>query len=82
MHGFNAVMPPVLVRILRYFMIGFGAITLVSAVVNIIGAVQLIDATAEESLGVTQREVILWFVGPGVLGLALMVFGFVWRRKK
>ena len=75
-------MHPLLVRILRYFLIGFGAITLISAVVNIMGAVALVDSTTEESLGVTQREVILWFVGPALLGLALIVFGFFWRRKK
>lgn len=75
-------MHPLLVRIIRYSLIGLGAVTLISAIVNIIGAVILITPLEEDSFGVTRRQVILWFVGPGILGLCLIVFGFLWRRKK
>ena len=75
-------MPPLLVRIIRYGMIGVGASSVVTSVVNIVAAVQLLDPLAEESLGVTRKEVIGWYIIPGLFGLGMMIFGFCWRRKR
>ena len=77
----NARMHPMLVRTIRYGLIGLGAVTLMSAVINIVGATQLMDA-GDDSLGFTRREFISWFIGPGLLGIALIVFGVMWRRKR
>lgn len=74
-------MHPILIRTIRYALIGFGAITLMSAIVNIVGAVELLDAGTEDSLGFSRNEFIGWFIGPGLLGIVLVVVGFMWRRK-
>jgi hypothetical protein len=74
-------MAPVVVRIIRYSLISFGAITTLSSVINIMGAVQLIDPATAESLGFTRNEVISWYIGPGLLGIALMAGGYFWRRR-
>ncbi len=75
-------MPPLLVRIIRYGLIGVGASSVTTAVVNIIAAVQLLDPQSAESIGVTRNEVIGWYILPGLMGITMMVFGFCWRRKK
>jgi uncharacterized membrane protein YidH (DUF202 family) len=74
-------MPPFLLRLLRFALIGTGAITLASGIVNIIAAVRLIEPADEASLGVTRGEVIGWFIGPLLFGVALITLG-LWRWKK
>jgi len=74
-------MPPLLLRFLRFALIGMGALTLTSAIVNIAAAIKLIEPSDEASLGVTKLEIISWFIGPLLIGLALIVLGF-WRWKK
>jgi hypothetical protein len=73
--------PPFLLRLLRFALVATGAITLTSAIVNIIAAVRLIEPSDEASLGVTRGEVIGWFIGPLLFGVALITLG-LWRRKK
>jgi hypothetical protein len=74
-------MHPLLVRAIRYGLIGFGALTVVSAAVNIVGARMLIEVSDEAQLGFTRNEFILWYIGPAVLGVAMIVFGALWRRR-
>lgn len=75
-------MSPIFVRLLRTLLIAIGALTLVSAIVNVIAAYSLIGALEEESLNVTRGEVIGWYVGPALLGVALIVLGILWGRRK
>ncbi len=74
-------MPLWMVRVIRCGLMLFGGSTLVSAIVNIIAAVKLIDPYAESSLGVTRGQVIGWYIFPAIFGIALIAFGFLWRRK-
>ena len=74
-------MHPLLIRAIRYGLIGFGALTVVSAAFNIVGARMLIEVSDEAQLGFTRNEFILWFIGPAVLGVVMMVCGALWRRK-
>lgn len=74
-------MHPLLVRAIRYGLIGFGALTVVSAAVNIVGARMLIEVSDEAQLGFTRNEFILWYIGPAVFGVGMMVGGALWRRK-
>jgi hypothetical protein len=75
-------MPAWLFRFLRFALIGVGAMTLTSAVINIIAAVKLIEPSDEASLGVTKGEVVTWFIGPLLFGIALIVLGFwPWKKK-
>jgi hypothetical protein len=75
-------MPPWLIRFLRFTLIGVGAMTLTSAVINIIAAIRLIEPSDEASLGVTKSEVVSWFIGPLLFGIALIVLGFwPWKKK-
>jgi hypothetical protein len=70
-----------MIRVIRYGLMFVGGSMLVSAVVNIIAAVKLIDPYAEESIGVTRGQVIGWYIFPAIFGIALIAFGFFWRRK-
>jgi hypothetical protein len=72
---------PLLIRAIRYGLIGFGALTVVSAAVNIVGAQMLIEVLDEAQLGFTRNEFILGYMGPAVLGGVMMVGGALWRRK-
>ena len=71
---------PTFKKLLRFGLIGFGALTVASAVVNLLAAWQLIEAAEEQSLGITRNE----FVGAyGVVlavGVALVVAGLGWRK--
>ncbi len=74
-------MHPLLIRVIRYGLIGLGAITIVSAAVNVIGAFALIEVSDEAQLGFTRNEFIAWYIGPALFGLILIVVGARWRRK-
>jgi len=74
-------MHPLLVRVIRYGLIGIGALTILSAAVNGIGAYALIEVSDEVQLGFTRSEIIAWYIGPAVLGVAMILCGALWRRK-
>ena len=75
-------MPAWLLRFLRFALIGVGAMTLTSSVINIIAAIRLIEPSDEVSLGATKGEIVSWFIGPLLLGIALIVLGFwPWKKK-
>ena len=74
-------MPLWIIRVIRYGLMFVGASTLMSAIVNIVAAIKLIDPYAESSLGVTRGQVIGWYVVPALFGIALFAFGYLWRRK-
>lgn len=67
-------------KIARYFMLSFGATAVISAVVNITAAFQLLEASDEESLGVSRNEIVGTYAALLIGGLLLIWFGL--RRKK
>lgn len=65
---------------LRFGLIGFGALTVASAVVNMIAAWQLIEAAEEQSLGITRNEFMLTYGVVLAVGVALVGAGLCWRK--
>jgi uncharacterized BrkB/YihY/UPF0761 family membrane protein len=75
-------MPPLLWKLVRYVLIALGATTMVSAVVNVIGAFQLIEPSDEQSLGITRREFVITYAIIFAVGALLLWLGLRrWRRK-
>jgi hypothetical protein len=72
---------PTLAKALRYLVIGIGAITTVTALVEIIAAVKLLEPSDAESLGMSRNFVITMNSLQGAVGIVLMYFGLR-RRKK
>ena len=71
---------PRLRKFLRIGLIGVGALAAMSAVVNIIGAWQLIDASAEESLGITRTEWVSSYVMILIVGAGMIYAGLRWKK--
>ena len=71
---------PRLRKILGFFLIGSGAMAVMSGVVNIIAAWQLIDPADAASLGVSRNEFVVTYAGFLIVGSAMIYFG--WRLKK
>ncbi len=65
---------------LRLGLIGIGALTVISAAVNIAATWRLIDAAEEQSLGISRGEFLVTYGVVGLVGVALSVIGF--RLKK
>ena len=63
-------------------LVGFGATLVVSAIVNIMGARELIGASEEAMSGITRAEIIRSFVASGLFGALLIYFGLRrWTRR-
>ena len=71
---------PRLKKFLGFGLIGAGALTVMSGVVNIVAAYQLIDPADAESLGVSRNELVVTYAGFLLVGAVLVFFG--WRMKK
>ncbi len=71
---------PTFKKLLRFGLIGIGALTVASAVVNLIAAGQLIEAAEEQSLGITRNEFMLTYGVVLAGGVALVVAGLGWRK--
>lgn len=71
---------PRLKKILGFGLMGSGALAVMSGVVNMIAAWQLIDAADAESLGVSRNELVITYAGILLVGVVMIVFG--WRVKK
>jgi hypothetical protein len=71
---------PIIRKFLRLGLIGFGALTMTSALVNIIAASQLIDAAEEQSLGITRNEFVGTYGVMFAIGAAVVVAGWRWRK--
>ncbi|MBI4624322.1 MAG: hypothetical protein HY736_14040 [Verrucomicrobia bacterium] len=70
---------PFLAKAIRLGLIGTGATAIMSAVVGMIAAFQLIEPGDEQSLGITRNEVVGWYAILIVIGLLLAWLGF--RRR-
>ncbi|MCX6955052.1 MAG: hypothetical protein NTV51_23095 [Verrucomicrobia bacterium] len=71
---------PTLRKFLRFGLIGFGALAVMSAVVNMIAAWQLIEAAEEQSLGITRGEFVAAYGVILLVGVAMVVAGLCWRK--
>jgi len=71
---------PSLRKLLSFGLIGTGALAVMSSVVNIIGAYQLIEQADAESIGVTRNEIVGTYVVIALVGAVVVYFG--WRMKK
>ena len=71
---------PRLKKIFGFGLIGTGALTVMSGVVNIVAAWQLIEDSDAASLGITRKEFVLTYAGFVLVGAAMIFFG--WRLKK
>jgi hypothetical protein len=71
---------PRLKKLFGYGLIGTGALTAMSGVVNMIAAYQLIDDADAASLGVSRNEFIITYAGFLIVGAAMIFLG--WRLKR
>ena len=71
---------PRLQKFLRFGLIGLGALAVLSAVVNIVAAWQLIDASTEESLGITRTEWVSTYVLILLVGVSVIYAGLRWKK--
>ena len=69
------IRPPWFAKILRFGLIGVGASTIASAVVNIVAAAQLLEASDEQSLGITRRELYVQYGIVAAIGAVLVYLG-------
>ena len=67
-------------KFLRLALIGFGAVTLLSAVVNATAAWQLIELAEEQSLGISRGEFVGTYGVIALIGAALIATGLRWRN--
>ena len=71
---------PRLRKLFGFGLIGTGALTVVSGVVNIVAAWQLIEDSDAASLGITRNEFVFTYAVFVLIGMAMIFFG--WRVKK
>ena len=71
---------PLLAKAIRLGLIGTGFMTIMSAGLGIIAAFQLIEASEEQSLGISRNEIVGWYSILIVIGLLVVWLGF--RRRK
>ena len=70
-------------RLRKFFcfgLMGCGALAVMSAVVNIVGAWKLIDASTEESLGITRNEIAGTYAVIALVGAVMIYLGLRWRK--
>lgn len=72
--------PTLAAKALRFILAGFGATLVVSALVNIVAAFQLIDAAEEQSLGLSRLEIVATYLG--LLGVGAALIFLALRRRK
>jgi len=71
---------PRLRKFLRVALIGAGALTMLSAIVNIFAAWKLVDDSAEESLGITRGDWVTTYGALLVIGATMVTLGVRWKK--
>lgn len=71
---------PLVRSLLSFGLIGLGALTVISSVVNIVATWNFIDAAEEQSLGISRGEFVLTYAALLPVGVAMIYFGLRWRR--
>jgi hypothetical protein len=73
-------MPSLVNRFLPVMLIGGGVTLIFSAAVNLVSAVILLEASDAEALGISRREVLLWYSAVLLAGGLLIALGLHRRR--
>jgi hypothetical protein len=71
---------PLAAKFLRFLLIALGALAVMSAVVNIMAAIELLEPSDETSIGLGRNFVVAEYSVQLLAGLALLYFGF--RKRK
>ncbi len=71
---------PFLKKILRFSLIGCGAMAVMSGIVNIIGAYQLIDASSEAQLGISRGSLVGTYAVILLVGAVMVFAGLRWKK--
>ena len=69
-------------RFLRFALIGAGASAVISAIVGIVSAYQLIEPSDEQAVGITPGDFVGFYALMILGGLAMIFVGLKLRRKK
>ena len=73
-------LPPLISHGLRIVLIALGAMAIMSAVVNIIAALELLEPGDEEAFGLSRHWLVAGYALQIVLGAVMIFIGF--RRRK
>ncbi|HWA10029.1 MAG TPA: hypothetical protein VG838_11310 [Opitutaceae bacterium] len=74
-------LPPAAARLLRIALVVLGALVLMDAVVNLFAAIELIEPSDEESIGLTRNFVLGEYSVQLLVGAAMLFFGLRRRRS-
>ena len=74
-------MPPILRRAGPMLLIGAGGTLMISAVMNLLSALVLLEPSDADSLGISKVEV-LWWYGAVLVAAALMIGWGIWLRRQ
>ena len=70
---------PLTRRLLRFALIGLGGSSILSAVIGVISAYQLVEPSDQQSLGITPRDFLISYFVIAALGGAMVIIG--WRLR-
>ncbi|MES1166447.1 MAG: hypothetical protein ABUL68_00455 [Pseudomonadota bacterium] len=73
-------LPPLLAGFIRFLLIAIGTTAVLSAVVEIISAVSLLEPGDEEAMGVSRNFLVVEYGVQLLAGAAMLFFGFRWRK--
>ncbi len=71
---------PLAAKFLRFLLIALGAMAILSAVVNIMAAIELLEPSDDQSIGLGRNFVVAEYSVQFLGGLVMLYFGF--RKKK
>jgi len=69
-------------KLLRYALIVGGGSALMSAIIGIISAYQLIEPSDEQALGITPRDFAITYAVMAMVGLVMFFFGVRLKPKR
>lgn len=75
-------MPPFLSGLLRAVLVMLGAAAIVSAIVNLVAAVQLLEPADAEAIGLSRGFVVTEYSVQLLFGAVMLFFGFRRRPRK
>jgi hypothetical protein len=74
-------LPPLLAGFLRFLLIGIGATAVLSAVVNLMATIELMEPSDEAVMGMSRNALIASYVIQISVGLTMLYFGFRKRKR-
>jgi integral membrane sensor domain MASE1 len=69
-------------RFLRFALIGVGGSAILSAVIGVISAYQLVEPSDEQAVGITPRDFLISYAVMAAVGGVMIFLGWRLRRKK